>query len=213
MSRVTGALGASLAGLALGAASWVSDELGSPTGLLIPANLIGVWLAVAFLLGASARAVPHGALRGLIGLVAAVAGCYLLFAVSGNGIRAIGASHAATAWGAVAVIAGPLLGAAGSAWRTGNGRKRAFAAGLLAAALIGEGVVFGWTRLLAFDPLIDPGSVILAVEIAIGVMLPFVALRPHERIAGIAATVIGAAATIIALGPLTSILRGIADRF
>ena len=46
--------------------------------------MIGIWLAVAFALGGSARTIPTGALRGLIGLLSAVAAYYLLFAVLGS---------------------------------------------------------------------------------------------------------------------------------
>jgi hypothetical protein len=113
--RAVAGFGASiLAGAALGGASWVADGLAWPYGLLIPANLIGVWLGVAFVLGASARTIPTGALRGVIGLLSAVAAYYVLIAVFGQGIRAIGASHAATIWGAVALLAGPVMGAAGA---------------------------------------------------------------------------------------------------
>ena len=73
--RAVGGFGASIGGGALlGAAAWFADQLGWPLELLLPANLIGVWLAVAFILGGSARTIPTGALRGLIGLVSAVVG-------------------------------------------------------------------------------------------------------------------------------------------
>ena len=46
-----------LAGSILGSLAWFSDDLGYPLGLLIPANLVGVWGLVAFGAGAGARAV------------------------------------------------------------------------------------------------------------------------------------------------------------
>ena len=139
IGRAVEGLGTSiLVGAALGALAWLSDQLQWPYSLLIPANMIGVWLALAFALGASARTIPTGALRGLIGLLAAVAVYYLLYTL-GAGYRAIGAGHAATVWGLVALIAGPVMGGAGAVWRHASGRPRAVAVAVLAAALIAEG--------------------------------------------------------------------------
>ena len=109
----------------------------------IPVNAIGAWLGVSFVLGASARTIPTGALGGLVGLVSAVGAYYLFIGILGEGFRAIGASHAAMVWGAVALLAGPLFGLAGGTWRHGHGWPRAISVALLAAALIGEGVYFG----------------------------------------------------------------------
>jgi hypothetical protein len=198
----------------LGAAAWWSDQLGYPAGLLIPANAIGAWLAVAFVLGASARTIPTGALRGLLGLLAAVATYYVLFALLGVGFRAIGASHAATVWGLVALIAGPLLGGSGAVWRHGTGWPRAIGVAVLAAALVGEGVVFGGSRLVHVDQLgTDPGAFLFLAEILIGLLLPLVLLRGQERLRGYAATIALAVIAGAAIGPITALIRGIADRF
>ena len=128
---------------------------GSPTSstgrysLLIPANAIGVWLGVAFVLGASARTHPDRArCAGSIGLLTAVAVYYLLIArPRRRATGPSGPSHAATVWGAVALLAGPIMGGAGAVWRYGHGWPRAIGVALLAAALIAEGVVFGGPRL------------------------------------------------------------------
>jgi hypothetical protein len=215
LTRAVGGFGASiLGGSLLGAAAWFSDQLGYPLGLLIPANAIGVWLAVAFVLGGSARTLPTGALRGLLGLMTAVVVYYVLIAVSGEGVRAIGASHAATVWGAVALIAGPLMGGAGAVWRHGVGWPRAIGVAVLAAALVGEGVVFGGPRLVRVDQLIhDPGAFLYLAEIAIGLALPFVLLRSGERLRGYVATAVLAVVAALAIGPVTTLVRGIADRF
>jgi hypothetical protein len=213
--RVVGGFGTSiLGGALLGAASWVSDELDYPLGLLLPVNLIGAWLAVAFVLGTTARTVPTGALRGLIGLLAAVAAYYLLIAAFGEGFRAIGASHAAVVWGVVALVAGPVLGAAGGVWRHGAGWPRAIAVALLAAALIGEGVVFGAGRWLAQVNLpSDPGALILVAEVVIGLALPWLLLRQEERVRGYLATAAFAVGAALLIQPVTTIIRGIADTF
>jgi len=215
VSRAISGFGTSIGvGAALGALAWVSDQLAWPYSLLIPANAIGVWLAVAFGLGASARTIPTGVLRGLIGLLSAVAVYYLLFAVLGEGIRVIGASHAATVWGVVALIAGPLLGGAGSVWRYGHGWPRAIGVGILSAALIAEGLVFGGSRFLRLDELAaDPGAILFAVEIVLGLTLPWILLRRGERLRGYVASLVLTAVTAVAIGPVTSLVRELADRF
>jgi hypothetical protein len=215
VSRAVSGFGTSIGvGAALGVAAWISDQLASPYSLLVPANAIGIWLGVAFALGASARTIPTGVLRGLIGLLSAVAAYYLLIAALGEGFRAIGASHAATVWGAVALLAGPLMGGAGSVWRYGHGWPRAVGVGILAAALIGEGLVFGAGRLARVDQLgSDPGAFIFAVEIVLGLALPWLLLGRGERLRGYVATVGLAAIAVVAIGPVTTLVRALADRF
>jgi hypothetical protein len=195
-------LGAGLGGLA-----WLADQLASPWGALIPANAIGAWVGLGFVLGASARTVPTGALRGVIGLLSAVAAYYLLISLSAGGFRAIGASHAAVTWGAVALVAGPVFGAAGASWRHLRGWPRATAVATISAALIAEGVVFGTFRLG------DPGGILLTVEVAIGALLPAVLVRPGERALGYLMTAVLALASGLAIGPVTTLVRGVADRF
>jgi hypothetical protein len=215
VARGVSGFGVSIAGgAALGVASWVSDQLAWPYSLLIPANLIAAWLAVAFWLGASARTIPTGALRGLVGLLSAVAAYYVLIAIFGQGFRAIGASHAATVWGAVALLAGPVMGGAGAVWRYGHGWPRAIGVALLAAAFIGEGVVFGASRWVHIDQLgTDPGALLLAGEVVIGLALPWLLLRRGERLRGYVATVALGAAAAVAIGPVVALLRALADRF
>jgi hypothetical protein len=214
-SRAVGGFGTSiLAGAALGLIAWISDQLPYPYGVLLPANTIGVWLAVAFALGASARTIPTGALRGLIGLLSAVVAYYALIAAFGVGFRAIGAGHAATIWGAVALVTGPVLGLAGAVWRHGIGWPRAIAVATLAAALIAEGFMFGAGRLAHVDQLsIDPGALLLGAEMLIGAALPFVLLRPSERLRGYVATVGLALVAAFAIGPVSTLIRAVADRF
>jgi hypothetical protein len=214
-SRVLGGFGASvLGGAALGALAWWTDQLGFPWTAYIPANAIGAWLGLAFVLGASARTLPTGALRGLIGLVSAVVAYYVLIGVFGDGFRAIGASHAATVWGAVALLAGPVFGLAGATWRHGHGLPRSIAVAVLAASLIAEGVVFGAPRWAHPDQVgTDPGAFVLAAEALLGLALPWVLLRRGERLAGYLAVAILAVMAAVAIGPLTSVLRAIADTF
>ena len=214
-NRLVGGFGTSiLGGAALGAAAWFADGLAYPLGLLIPANAIGVWLGVAFVLGASARTLPTGALRGVIGLLSAVVVYYLLIAIFGQGVRAIGASHAATIWGAVALIAGPIMGGAGAVWRHGAGWPRAIGVAVLASALFAEGFVFGAPRLVHVDRLVyDPVAFLFAAEMILALALPWLLLRPGERARGYLATAAMAVIAALAIGPVTTILRALADRF
>jgi hypothetical protein len=214
-ARAVGGVGTSiLAGAAIGAAAWVSDQLPYPVGLLLPANAIGAWLGVAFVLGASARTIPTGALRGVIGLLSAVAAYYVLIAIFGQGFRAIGASHAATIWGAVALVTGPVMGLAGGTWRHGSGWPRAFAVAVLSGALIAEGVMFGAGRLARVDQIgTDPGALWLAVEVVLGAVLPWLLLPRGERIRGYLATAALAVAATVAIGPVSALVREVADRF
>jgi Family of unknown function (DUF6518) len=214
-NRVLGGFGTSiLGGAALGIAAWWTDQLGFPWNAFIPVNAIGAWLGVAFILGATARTRPTGALRGLIGLLSAVAAYYLLIGLLGAGFRAIGASHAASIWGAVGLLAGPVFGFAGATWRHGNGWPRAISVGLLAGALIAEGLAYGTQRWERPDRLAtDPGAFILAAEAALGLLLPWVLLRRGERRAGYVSTIVLGAIAALAIGPLIAVLRALADTF
>lgn len=215
VNRAVAGFGASiLGGAALGGAAWFADGLAWPLSLLIPANLIGIWLGVAFVLGASARTIPTGALRGVIGLLSAVAVYYVLIAAFGQGIRAIGASHAATIWGMVALLAGPALGGAGAVWRHGAGWPRAIGVALFASALFAEGFVFGAPRLVHLDRIAgDPGALLFAAEMIMGLLLPWFLLRRDERVRGYAALAGLAIVSALAIEPVTAVLRGLADRF
>ncbi len=131
---------------------------------------------------------------------------YLLIALWVDGIRAIGASHAAMIWGSVALAAGPVYGAAGGAWRHWSRWPRIIAVAILSAALIAEGIVFG-------ARVGDATRALFTVEAVIGAMLPLLLLRHGERVGGYLATLALAVAGSLAIGPFTALVRGIADRF
>ena len=139
---------------------------------------------MAFVLGASARTIPTGALRGVIGLLSAVAAYYAADrGSSAHGVRVIGASHAATVWAAVALVAGPVMGGAGAVWRHGAGWPRAIGVALFASALFAEGFVFGAPRLIRVDQVsVDPGALLFGVEMILGLALPWLLLRRGERV-------------------------------
>jgi hypothetical protein len=200
-----------LAGAALGAAAWLTDRLGSPWAGLVPANLIGAWLAVAFVLGTTARTPATAALRGLIGLLSAVLAYYVLVALFDGGIRALGASHAASVWGTVALMAGPCLGLAGGVWRLCAGRARGLAVAVLSAGLVAEALVFGTARLP--DIMVDPGALVLAAELLVGLALPALLLRTGERLTGYVGLAVLGTLALLVIEPVTGLLRTLADTF
>ena len=108
----------------------------------------------------------------------------------------------------------PLLGLAGGTWLHGHGWPRSAAVALLGAALIAEGLVFGASRWSHPDQIAtDPGAVVLALEAILGLALPALLLRKGERAAGYLTLVMAAVVAVAAIGPLTTVLRNIADTF
>jgi hypothetical protein len=198
-----------LAGSILGAVAWLSDDLGYPLGLLVPANLVGVWGLVAFGAGAGARTVVGGAGRGLFALVAAVAVYYLAYGLLGDGWRAAGAVRAATIWGAVAIVAGPALGLSGSVWRHRSGWPRSIGLAVPAGLLIAEGLVLG-----AQVPNDPPARALLTIEALVGLVLPLVLLRGARwRAIAYLGTAAVAGAAIVGLLLVLPALRTAADTF
>ncbi len=211
MTRLGLALGA---GAILGAAAWTADQFVYPWNVLIPANAVGAWVAVAFATGALGTRPLGGALRGLAALLVGVAVYELLTGTLGYGVSSGGAVHASLVWGTVAAVIGPVFGLAGATWRGSRGWPRAIAAAFLGAALIAEGVGFGGARLVHVGQLVyDPGALLLAGEIAVGLALPWLLLRPGERRSGYLAMVVLAVLAAVAIEPVTALVRGIADRF
>ena len=201
------------AGALLGASAWFVDGLGLPWSALIPANFVGAWLALAFFTGAAALRALTGACYGLLSLLAAVAAYYLLIALFDVGVRVAGASHAATVWGGVALVAGPVMGLAGGVWRHGTGPVRSVAVATLAAGLLAESVVTGWGRSPSFEPFVEPVDLGLAIEFAIGLLLPYLLLRRGERLTAYLALVPLGLAGVVVMGPGITALRSIADTF
>jgi hypothetical protein len=198
-----------LAGAILGALAWLSDDLGYPASLLIPANLVGVWGLVAFGAGAGARTVLGGAGRGLLALLAAVAVYYLAYGLFGEGWRAAGAGRAATIWGSVALVAGPTLGLAGSVWRHHDGLARSLGIAVPSGVLLAEGILF------ASQVPNDPAArALLLGEAIVGIALPLFLVRgARARILALAAAAVVALMAIVGLLVLLPALRAAADTF
>ena len=193
----------------LGGLAWLSDDLGYPMGLLIPANLLGVWALVAFGAGAGARTVLGGAGRGAFALLAAVGVYYLAYRLLGEGWRAAGALRAATIWGLVAVIAGPPLGFAGSVWRYRTGWARSLAIAVPAGVLIAEGVLFQ-----AQVPNGVAARALLSAEAVAGLLLPILLVRGARwRALALAGALVVAGVATVGLYVILPALRAAADTF
>jgi hypothetical protein len=198
-----------LAGAILGGLAWFSDDLGYPTGLLIPANLVAVWGLVAFAAGAGARTVLGGTGRGLFALLAAVAVYYLVYGVLGEGWRAAGAVRAATIWGSVAILAGPPLGLAGSVWRHRTGWARSVGIAVPAGLLLAEGLLFG-----ARVPTDAAWRTLLGAETIVGLALPLLFIRGARwRAIAYVASVVVAVVGIVGLLVVLPALRTAANTF
>jgi len=74
--------------------------------------------------------------------------------------------------------------------------------------------VFGAPRLIHVEQIqSDPGAILFAGEMIVGLVLPWLLLRREERLRGYAALAALATVAALAIGPVTAILRGLADRF
>ena len=115
-----------LVGLALGAVSRLIDTADSAPDWI--GYVVTPWLAAAWLAGAWTPALRQGALNALALLLATVVAYVLVADASSLPVVAL--------YG-LAVVAGPVFGAAGATWR-GRGRWAAVGGALLGAAVILE---------------------------------------------------------------------------
>lgn len=135
----------------LGLIAWWADQLSwfgiseaSPAyvafGVLqVFGNGPTLWLVGAFAVGFAARRVGSGVLLSTASLLLAVGVYYALIVVADTRPGAdLGLS--ALAWAAVAIVAGPPMGAAGAAVSDPGGRGRVLGAGVLGGALVGIGL-------------------------------------------------------------------------
>ncbi|HEX6474044.1 MAG TPA: DUF6518 family protein [Candidatus Limnocylindria bacterium] len=198
-----------IAGVALGLFSGLGDQLPADTPLHVAvalANAAGPWLVTAFAVGALVGTPVAGAITATLALIAAVATYYLTIYALGFSVADL--MRSAGVWLAVSIVVGPVLGAAGGAWRRPRRPlHRIGAAALLAGALAAEGVlrliqVEAWTGLDLARTDIQVGL----IELAAAAVLPAVLLSSGERLRGYLATA-GAAvgATLVTAGALTVI--------
>ncbi len=188
------------AGLALGAFAAAGDRLPVDTPLVVLvalANAVGPWLVVAFLSGGGGSTMRMGAVVGTATLLAAVVAYYAVAATVLGGPY-VDPARAAVVWGAVAVVVGVPMGAAGAAWARDAGRARTLGVGLFAALLLAEAIsrfveVEGWTGY-------DLGRTALQVAAIDGVTagLAVWLLAGRDRVAvGAGAVLMGAAGALL----------------
>jgi hypothetical protein len=175
-------------GLALGGVTQVlQGVLTGPLSML--ANGLSPWLIAAFATGAGMPTRRWAAASGPILLFAALAGYYALVQLRfGYG----GSSKSWLIWGGAAVVAGPIFGTGGWAWRRGDRPLlRGAAAGLVGGLLLMEAFYLPSTA----------GYPNVAVVWAIaGVLAPLLLGRTgRERLIGLVASIPWAIAGTLAL--------------
>ncbi|HET9540580.1 MAG TPA: DUF6518 family protein [Candidatus Limnocylindria bacterium] len=204
------ALLALVAGLALGLFSGLGDWVPADTVLHVVvalANAAGPWLVTAFVVGALAGAPLAGAITASAALVAALAVYYLTIYAIGYTVADL--TRSAGVWLAVAVVVGPLLGAAGGAWaRPRRPFDRIGAVALLAGALAAEAIlrliqVQAWTGLDLARTDVQVGL----IELAAAVVLPAVLLAPGERLRGYLGTAIVTVGAAILIAGALAVIR------
>ena len=181
MRRVAlSALAAIPAGLALGVVTQGVDHIDARLrwvgGLGVP------WLLLAFAIGALARARVAGAVAGAVALVVATGAWYSLHVAVTMSLDVV---PVAVTWSAFALVSGAVFGFAGAHWRAGHAAPVA----LMAGAFAGEALVLAteWPRYVAVT--------VLAAELAVAAVLPFLLTRPARAIPVVIA--LTAVATIV----------------
>jgi hypothetical protein len=181
-----------VAGVLVGATGWASDQ--GPVLVQWTSAIAAGWLVGAFAAGALAGGAVRGALAGAGTIVVGVATYYVLFHfVSGS----LGLKYSVVvgfAWSIVGVAIGAVLGWAGDAWR--RRRHEAIAVALLAGALAGEAILLlgEWHHHAA--------RIVLACELALGAMLPYLLAKPK-----LARTIALTAAVALAVVVTESVVR------
>ena len=185
-----------LAGVLVGTIGWASDE--GPLLVKWTSAIAAGWLLGAFVVGALAGSGLRAALAGAATIVTGVATYYVLFHfVSGS----LGLRYSVVvgfAWSTVGIGIGAVLGWAGDAWR----RRHAQAIGvaLLSGALAGEAILLlgEWENRAA--------RIVLACELVLGAMLPFLlARRKLARTVALSAAV--AVAVVVAETAIREAMR------
>jgi Family of unknown function (DUF6518) len=157
------------AGAVLGAAALLIAQLPHPFNLL--ATLGGPWIATAFAVGTFARRRRPAALAGAASMVSAVVAYYAMREVVHPG-----APGGFTVGGQIgpylliALVAGPVFGALGSAWGSGGTVARIVGPGLLAGALGAEVIVLtvqAWTGVELVWAVLQGGA-----AVAVALVLP-----------------------------------------
>ena len=185
-------LGAIPAGLVLGLVTQGADHLHPALrwvgGLGVP------WLFVAFAVGALGRGRIAGAAGGATALVVATGAWYSLHVVARDSLNVV---PVALTWTVAAMACGAVFGFLGAHWRSGHAAPVA----LMAGAFAGEALVLAteWPRHVA--------STVLAAELAVAAILPFVLTR---RARAIPLVVVMTAIATVVMGAATEEVRAMA---
>jgi hypothetical protein len=134
-SPLTGGSLAFCVGLLIGVATSIGQGV-MPGQWNTLVNSGAIWLVPVFFVGSRARSLAWAAATGAGTLVATVAGYYGMVAVRGAPVSV----RAVAFWIALALVAGPLYGAAGRWWRGDRRALRVFGVALLGGVLVAEGL-------------------------------------------------------------------------
>jgi hypothetical protein len=164
--------------------SRLGDRLGG--GFAWAFNIGGPWLAVAFVLGRYGRSFRDAAFRGALVLVTAVISYYAfvrfvehlpghLYRNYRSPSRLMTLVTGGPAWIPIAIIGGALLGVSGLGSRSsGRAVVRVVSVALMSGVLAGEGLLWLVRRGNA-------GDFVFALEMVVGVTLPWLLLRERSE--------------------------------
>ena len=133
--RATATLLAVVVGVAVGALTFVGQRF-MPGQWNTLVNSGAIWLVPVFFVGSRMPSLPWAAAAGATTLLATLAGYYVPSALGGTPQSLFYVAL----WVAMALVAGPLFGAAGRAWRSDRRRLRVIGVALLGGVLAAEGL-------------------------------------------------------------------------
>ena len=149
----TATLLAVLVGVAVGALTFVGQRfLPGQWNTLV--NSGAIWLVPVFFVGSRMRSLPWAAAAGVATLLATLAGYYVPYTLAGTPKSLFYVAL----WVGVALIAGPLFGMAGCAWRSDRRMHRVVGVAMLGGVLATEGLYLvivlgylwsGWSMVVA----------------------------------------------------------------
>ena len=157
-----------VAGVLVGTVGWLSDQ--GPRLLQWSSAIAAAWLVGAFAAGALAGGRLRAVLAGAGTIVVGVATYYVLFHFVTGSLGLRYSVLVGVGWSMIGVAIGGVLGWAGDAWR--HRHAPAVGVALLSGALAGEAILLlgEWENRAA--------RIVLAAELVLGAMLPFLLARP-----------------------------------
>jgi hypothetical protein len=129
------ALLAAVVGVAVGVVTFVGQR-SMPGQWNTLVNSGAIWLVPVFFVGSRMRSLPWAAAAGVATLLATLAGYYVPYTLAGTP-RSL---FYVALWVGVALIAGPLFGVAGRAWRSDRRMYRVVGVAMLGGVLAAEGL-------------------------------------------------------------------------